>query len=267
MRTPLLNLIVCLIVLPALSGAETSVVFGQDRPVPSEKIPTPVSERFLATDDLLAPWRLSKCALERDDNLKHQCYDHAGYEYVNASVVALYNEDGSIWQRLELNFGAPGYFWKAGIKDFVPFATNAQYGPDGIILRLVRESDHWYEVEINENTRTTKFALRGDQAWSRTKWDGWLYRSIALFLPPDHPPLCLSPDGPNDPALVSIRFERVRFLKADGDWAYVEGIGSPEMPNARSYKGWIRWRKGRSLLVGSFLNHYDVPDTKMAKTR
>ncbi len=64
---------------------------------------------------------------------------------------------------------APSYFMKAEIKDFIPFSTDVRYGPLGVILRMVGESPIWYEVEINENTRATKFARRNDKAWSRTE--------------------------------------------------------------------------------------------------
>lgn len=224
----------------------------------SDRISIPKLEDFLPANDLLAPWRSSKCALKGSEILNHLCVDYVGDEYVSASVVTLFNGDGTIWHRLELA-NSPGNYRRAGITDFVPFSTGYNKSSDMVILRVVGESANWYQVEVNENTRETRYVRKDDKSWSRTKWDGWLFVSVNLVLADNQEPFRDRPDGKIIAASESIKFERVKFLKADGDWAFVEGISNPRMPNPQFHTGWIRWRKGRQILVGCIFNRYVAP--------
>jgi hypothetical protein len=261
MKNPFLKTFVfsCVLSFP-LSLASMPILAQQVINYDAKDIPPPKAETFSATTDLLAPWRSSRCALKASEILNHLCVDYVGDEYVNASVVTLYNSDGTIWHKLELNVGAPGYFLDAGIKDFIPFSTSVPSYPHSIILRMAGESPNWYEVEINEDTKTTKYARRGDKAWSKTRWDGWLYKSVNLYLGQDQPPLRDAPNGKIIAASELIKFERVQFLKAEGDWAYVEGLANPRIPKPEFHRGWLRWRNGRNILVGCIFNSFKVPD-------
>ena len=243
-------------------GSARHPVFAQG--IPNKRLrelPTPTSEDFSATSDLLAPWRGSKCALKGSEILHHLCVNYVGDQYVNNSVVTLYNSDGTIWRKLELNSPAPDYYQRTGINDFVPFSTGLADWSDIVILRMIGESPNWYKVEINESTRATKFARRNDKAWSRTNWEGWLYYSTNLYLDNGQAPLMDAPNGKIIAASESIKFERVHFLRADGDWAYVEGFANPRMPNPERYKGWLRWREGRKILVGCYFNGFKTSET------
>ena len=74
-----------------------------------------------------------------------------------------------------------------------------------------------------------------------------------LELALNHDPLRDAPDGRIIPVSADLKFNRVRFIRTDGDWAYVNGReltnGTLTQPNF----GWIRWRRGRKILVGAFL--------------
>lgn|ERR1043166_2866273 len=217
--------------------------------------PPPNREVFSPASDLLAPWRSSRCALKGREMLGQVCVNYGGADYRNNSVLLLYNEDGTTWRRFDLTVGSPGYPLKAGVRDFVPFVTSGI--GEVIILRIVGESRNWYKVEINENDRTTKFARRDDKTWSKTNWDGWLYYSVNLYLDETQDALRDSPNGKIIAASASIKFERVRFLKANGDWAYVEGMTDPH--TSMIYRGWIRWKNDRDILVGCYFNDFKVP--------
>ncbi len=82
-----------------------------------------------------------------------------------------------------------------------------------------------------------------------------------LYLDKDQAQLRDAPDGKIIASSESIKFERVKFLKAEGDWAYLEGIAKPQTPNPEIYIGWIRWRNGRNILVGYYFNQFKVPET------
>lgn len=220
-------------------------------------IPAPRTETFRDADALLAPWRSSRCALMGREILTKSCVGYLGDEYYRASRVVLYNSDGFVWRTLELNLDSEDYYGRQEIPDLSPFATSSPSGPQSFILRIVRKSSHWHEVEINENTRLTKFALRSDKQWAETPWDGWLYQGVNLYLAEDAEPLREEPDGRVIPG--STDFDRVRFLEAKGDWAFVEGRSPRLSLNPTLVRGWLRWRDGRKILVGCYFNQFRPP--------
>ena len=126
---------------------------------------------------------------------------------------------------------------------------------------MVGESPNWYEVEVNEKTRATKFALKNNRMWTKTTWSRWLYEGTNLQLDNKEFPLLDKPNGEIIKEASHLTFDRVKFLKADGDWAFVEGYPTWHISDV-SHKGWIRWRKGRDLLVGTVLNGRKVPEIK-----
>ena len=235
----------------AVSFSGASIVHSQ------KSFSTPESQEFVSTDDLLAPWRSSRCALLGKEILNQLCVDYVGDDYLRMSKLDLFNADGSIWRTLELNIESPDYFGNSKIPEFLPFAKN--FTGQTIVLRLVGVSEDWYKVEINENTQATRYARRADKAWSRTNWEGWLYKSVTLALADDHEPLRDAPGGKIIPAARTIRFKRVKFLRAEGEWAYIQGIASSNEPKPELYSGWLRWRDGRKILVGCYFNDQKAP--------
>jgi hypothetical protein len=245
---------ISLFVFMFLSFGQVVLTIAQNAESRRADVPPPSSESFSPATDLLSPWRSSRCARLGREMFGHSCVNYVGDEYVNNAIVTLYNEDGTVWRKIDLSAGSSQF-----PKDFLPFAVN--WTATVTILRMVGESRSWYKVEINEDTRATKYARRDDKSWSRTSWEGWLYYSVNFELDENQAPLRDAPNGRVIPTSDSVKFDVVRFLKADGDWAYVEGNANPRMPNPEFHRGWLRWRNGRQILVGCYFNDFKVPSS------
>ena len=136
----------------------------------------PEKEKFTENTDLLTPWIDTFC-----DNLNHDIPDcNASTDIGMYNRVSLHNADGSLWYRFSVVPREPDSFIGSGdvraIKKvgFVPFKTNEwnhRGAPARLILRITGESPNWYEVEINEQTRETKFAPKYyPHMWAKTSW-------------------------------------------------------------------------------------------------
>jgi len=138
--------------------------------------------------------------------------------------------------------------------DFVPFKIepwNHEGAPATLVLRLRAESPDWYEVEVNEKTRETKFAPRGAyRMWTKVPGSFWLYKSVHLKIGGKEIKLLDAPNGKIIADASEINFDWVRFVRSEGDWALVE-----EYVGGHKYSGWIRWRNGREILVGQLKYH------------
>ena len=114
---------------------------------------------------------------------------------------------------------------------------------------MVGESPHWYQVEVNEKTQETKYVSKSNPMWAKSTWSHWL-AAMQGFVPEDSDNLLLDkPDGKVIEVAAQIKFEEYTFLKADGDWAYVEAAEHLGSFKGVVYKGWIRFRKEREFLV------------------
>ncbi len=217
-----------------------------------DKLLPPAEEKFAVADAIASPWRVGECP---DDFYKiSDCHKVSGkYELRHTSI---YNNDGSLWYVYSNQSSEPDYYRRNKTMDFLPFAGVGDYGRDAI-LRMVGESDHWYKVEVNENTQTTKFILKSDSRWEKTTWDFWLAR-IAYFAV-DENGKTQTYDKPNGNIIgqsLDSKIKLLRYLgKRDGDWAYfqVQITGQfcypVESKSEQCYPGWIRWRKDRDFLV------------------
>lgn len=108
---------------------------------------------------------------------------------------------------------------------------------------MVGESTNWYEVEVNEKTRATKFVLKNDPMWAKTTWS-YLLAAMRLFrFEKNEQQLRDKPGGNIIKESADLRFYSFKFIKTEGDWAFVEGY------KTKTYQGWIRWREGRNMLV------------------
>lgn len=215
----------------------------------------PAEEKFEEATDLIVPWRSSGCSTMNREFREPDCHLVTGREWTSSEVVTLYNEDGSLWYRFSLNAKSPDYFVRNTKTGFLPFATFPA-GADTVILRQTGESPNWYKVEVNEETRAAKFVLKNDPMWAKTKWSYWLYQ-MQSFKYTDDFPLLDKPNGKTIEESAGLQFETVKFLKADGDWAFVEGYIHP-----KAYRGWIRWRKGRDILVSDDSGLFNIAKTK-----
>lgn len=244
------------------------VVYAQSTTVNSLFSPgsVPADERFTVSDELVASWRTIGCSRIQSDRPEHGCNKEShAQEYQSSFTFRIYNQDGTLWWRASLIGNEEyrrgkdiDYFWEHRRKEFEPFAVDHKIYAMGMVLRLVAESPNWWEVEINERTRETKFLYKKDPAWERTTWEFWLGFNGWLSLPENHEPFLDAPGGKVIGESKDRKFTRVRLLATNNDWAFVEGV-EPQFSNAKRSQGWIRWRSGRDLLVGCFLNNDEPP--------
>jgi hypothetical protein len=220
----------------------------------------PSKEIFEPVSDLAVPWRNSGCInLVAVDDAPN-CLRISGDEHRMANYFRLYEPDGTVWFGFSLNSGEPEYISKKNKPEFVPLSKDREEWPKRVILRMVGESEHWYEVEVNEQTRATKFILKSEpRMWAKVTWeyailngrkdgDNYIYTDENRELLRD------GPDGKIKEERDILDTNRLMVLKVDGDWAYVfVGDSSAWM------KGWIRWRNGREFLVGTVFNGYKIP--------
>jgi hypothetical protein len=183
-----------------------------------------------------------------------------------SDILSLYNPDGTLWFRFSVSSKSPDYFYTNTEMDFKPFSLIGAFEkyPDGLVLRLVGESKHWYEVEINEKTRATKFISKSDPMWSRATWDFLFSWSRNIKINQNQVKLRDKPNGEVIKETADAYFGSFWFEKLDGDWMYISGIGSIKFPYETRH-GWIRWRKGRDILVGSILNQNKIPEVTAEK--
>jgi hypothetical protein len=112
----------------------------------------------------------------------------------------------------------PGYILGTNRKkDFGPLTIYEHNDPVNVVLRLVAVSDHWYEVEVNERTRQTKYILKSDPLWVKTKWDFWLANVAVIHPGPDDAPLLDKPDGKVIEASESIKVRYFILKGVEGD--------------------------------------------------
>lgn len=241
------------IFLLSLAFLMSSSLFGQDASDGVNDAVTPSNkEKFVDATDLVIPWRSSGCHSSTLFN-ESGCHVVTEVETLNSHMLTLYNPDGSIWYRFSVSPKEPDYFLAKKKKGFKPFATHVGDWPLTVILRMTRESPNWYEVEVNEKTRATKFVSKNDPMWAKVTWNYWLHGDTEIRIDNDRTKLRDKPDGKVIEESANLEFKQLVFLKADGDWAFVEGFHS-----VKTYRGWIRWRKDREILVGCAFNSYKV---------
>lgn len=230
---------------------------AQDNRKPkNDVIPTPAEEVFKEAVGTVAPWRVTRCrnTYSEKDFYGNPCHTVTKDEADKREIATLYNENGSIWLRFNITDEADSISNRLN-KDFVPFRGDIKGNLRGIVLRTVGESKHWLEVEINEKTRETKFVLKSDSTWDRASWDFWLSYFTTLMVDGNRTPLFDKPDGKilEESSLDSIW--KVLFIKTEGDWAYVEAY-----INQKKFNAWVRWRKGRDILVGTVFTYHKIPE-------
>ncbi|MFN0141278.1 MAG: hypothetical protein ACKVQW_14470 [Pyrinomonadaceae bacterium] len=226
----------------------------------SMEIPPPSKEQFSSTSGVIAPWRDSGCMqpTAMSDGLPG-CYWVKADDYRKMTEMQIFAGDGSIWYAFSLDLDSPRYWWKDSRRLLVPFSTLHPIDyPYTVILLLVSESENWYEVEINNGTGEKKYIYKKDLHWKKTTWDHWL-TSFNFYLQEDHAALLDAPNGKPIPKSAELRFDRVQFIKRDGDWAYVRGLILTDGRVIPPEYGWLQWKKGKQLLVGCIFNGQKVP--------
>jgi len=216
----------------------------------------PSEEKFSKAGDLIVPYRDTSCTPNPsmpEPGCKHIVFDDS----VVNQVFTIYNSDGSEWIAFTLTLqNSPTHFESIPKDRFIPFATSPRPKiPGTVILRIAGESENWYEVEINENTRETRFISKLDRAWAKTSWEYWLNKEYNLIIDAQATRILDKPDGETVKGTEHFQVKTVRFLKADGDWALVQ-TKDLYMP---VFRGWVRWREGRKILVGCAFNFRTLP--------
>lgn len=246
-----------IIILSQIGYSQSAVVSNEEPFLP------PSQEEFSESSDLLAPWRETGCYRGNPLHKEPNCRIITSSEFLKADALSLYDEKGALWYHFSLSLKKDNYFLKNRKPGFAPLAPELReirdyeplFPPDFVILRMVAESKHWYEVEVNEKTKETKFVLKSDPMWAKTNWSYWLYFNINLKINGNKVKLLDNPDGKVLESSANITFDLLTFVKAEGDWAFVEGYD-----NNKKYFGWIRWRKDRDFLVGCIFNDNKVPN-------
>lgn len=243
-------------------------VFSQNLTDSNDDYISPKEERFEKTTGLITPWRETGChhldTIPYIINIKPadlpKC-NEVLKKYKDSHMLTLYNEDGTVWYNFSIAFTAEREkkFWRNRKKGFHPFAEGSPVskGPSihtFIILRLVGKSDNWYKVEINEETQETKYVLKDDPMWTKIGADYWLVSSGKVFLNKDKLMLYDKPNGKVIEKSRDTIHQELRVFKVDGDWIYTE---TRHKYTGEKISGWIRWQKGRKLLVGSIFNNFN----------
>lgn len=250
-----------LAVLTILLSGDLMVVGAQET-VTDDPVQPPEQEKFVATDALAIPWRDGNIGCEYGSAVPTlDCPPAAGTAYPTSDVLVLYNGDGTLWYRFSVDWRSP-IFWKDNKIGFVPFTNHFLFA-----LRLVGESPHWYEVEVNEETGATKYILKSEpRMWSKVTWSFAFSASFSVKIDQDRVKLRDKPDGKVVKETADKKFVLLKFVKLDGDWMYLDArrnVGWTQV----AYHGWVRWRKGRDILVGSLLNRYKIPEPASDETK
>jgi hypothetical protein len=226
-----------------------------------EQVLPPSEENFEEAGDLIVPWRETGCYRGNLSYKEPDCIPIKDKEFLEADTLSIYDEKGALWYHFSLTPRKSDYLLKNKKNGFLPLAipglTINPYQPTKVILRLVRQSAHWYEVEINEDTKATEFVLKSDPSWAKTNWSYWLYYWTNLKIDGTKVKLLDKPEGQTIESSADLVLDTVLFLKTDGDWAYVKGFS-----NNTEHFGWIRWRIGREILVGCIFNDFKIPEAK-----
>ena len=241
-----------------------STVAAQTMEDKEDKVLPPSEEEFQKASDLVGPWRQSGCLYSIDIDTFYwsvaypDCVHVSGQQSAATHFLTIYNADQSVWYGFSIDWQKPDFFKKKPKKDFLPVATSIREYFDFVVLRMTGESKHWYEVEVNEQTRDVKYILKSDPAWAKSNWEYWLFKGTGrpysnyLLVDGKREMLRDKPDGKIIEKPGDFDVDKLYFVKADGDWAYVKMPGN-------SLRGWIRWRNGREFLVGCIFNGFKIP--------
>lgn len=228
-------------------------------------LPSPANEKFEDVDALASPWRVGKCP---DSFYKITNCHKVGAEYRHMTRTSLYNEDGSLWYQYGNQHIDPDFYRKNTTMDFLPFASYGDFG-NNAILRMVGESENWYKVEVNEETRMIKFVSKSDPHWEKTTWDFWLAKMEFFDTYKDNDiKIYDSPNGNIIGSVIDSNLRYVRYLgKREGDWAFIQATKTSlcypvERKTEQCFPGWVRWRDGRNILIRNTREMFIITEIK-----
>ncbi len=228
----------------------------------------PGFENFIKSDGVVIPYRsLSHTCSPLTPNPKRDCWLGLGPEEWQAKrFLTIYNRDGSIWYHFSVQPSDPDFYRKRPIsrKDFVPLGPVPRFNEEGdeiltdsqVFLRLVAEAPNWYEVEVNSESRETKYLDRTDGLWTKVDWSDVFNQSAFVYFDPTSVAVLEKPNGKPATECRANTSTKHTFSKLDGDWMFIDD----RIFQASDCRGWVRWRKGQAILIGSILNAEKVPE-------
>ena len=222
----------------------------------------PRSEKFDQADGLIIPWGwVWHTCSGSTPNPRPDCPVVTDKQFRANSYQRIYADDGSLWHSFSVFPFDSKHYSNVLKKEFNPLGpypiTNTKL-PGPIVMRIRAASENWYEVEVNEDTRETQYVSRLDAAWSRVDWADIFNLSGSVSVKSDVRVLSAI-DG--EPVKCGFDPKRYTFTKLDGDWMRV----NDRYFDAQVCKGWIRWRNGREILVGTVLNGWHGRDFPYVK--
>jgi hypothetical protein len=257
-----------------------SSVFAQNNAdSENDKIPPPEMEEFKKVSGLVLPFVDSGCSWQSRGKVPTcsyiligsgncqteffnegvyvgklpNCYEITKEERVSGDrdITSIYNDDGSLWFRFSNIYSKPNYYKNNTEIGFLPFATTWSGLRGGTpVLRLVGESQNWYEVEVNEENWAIKYISKKDSNWTKISWEYLLGKEYFLSVKDrTQNRLRDKPNGEIIEESASLFFHGFAYLnKTDGDWVFVKGVNLQEKQSSKEYQGWIRWRENGKLL-------------------
>ncbi|HEX8637159.1 MAG TPA: hypothetical protein VF692_03775 [Pyrinomonadaceae bacterium] len=181
------------------------------------------------------------------------------FNHPKTETMNLYEKDGRLWYRFSTWNDSPLFVDNNKKKEFAPFTsyTSLIYH---FLFRLVAESPNWYEVEINEETRETKYILKNDHSFARTDYDHYIRTEKPYWnvkIDNRSTDLLDAPNGKKIDSYVPEEINEYDIREKKGDWIKVELIEGDKAKEDRT-NGWVRWRDGRKILVGCYFNNWKI---------
>ncbi len=233
-----------LVVYATLFGTMAVSGVGQDA-----SFPAPEAEEFSAASGIIIPRRNLYC-LPPNESLyrRPDCERENPVEERRVfNLLPIYLADGEVWFAVRVVMGDSDGHYPGKVKAFKPYSE----APGNLLMRLTAESEHWYEVEVHEDTRDTRYVSKVEGHWVRTTFptlfDGQLIyigRGAKIF------------DAPHGKLIEEVAFDyrSGRFRELNGDWMLLA------FPSHRPSSGWVKWQDGRQTVIGSIYNRWKIPD-------
>ena len=170
--------------------------------------------------------------------------------YGKEDFVHFYNGDGSLWYRFTFYYDESDGKFEYANDDFSPFAFHADYFV--LALKCVRKENGRYEVIVNEETGLRKYVKADDPVLKLETWEEHILNVFAVTFNQEENPLLATPQGQAKKVAVPDAF--FHPVEVKGEWLKVkwDTAEGTERKEPRYGSGWIRWKRGESLLVELF---------------
>jgi hypothetical protein len=249
-----LTLIRTLFAFAVLACASSVMAQSFESQVEVPTIPAPLDETFKETpDELISPARYNYCfsvvIVYPERVPPADCKDRKPYREKDQTTLTIYRGDGSVFYV----FGRYIWPYDGVIIEELGIKLLPAMGPP--VLRLKRESDHWYEVEVNIDTGLKKYVLKSDPRWARTDYGFEVRNGYHIKIDPTNAQFYDRPNGNRIELPENEIREKYRVVKTEGEFAFVE---YDETPRGRG-QVWLRYRKGPDLIVGTILTFFRLP--------